>query len=75
MEILKVGKTKVYGFCDEYMRKYEKSNVWKYFTDLFDFLPLTDVVESQIFCLHGGLSPSSETLDNINMLDRMQETP
>ena len=67
--------TQVYGFYDECMRKYGNSNVWKYFTDLFDYLPLTAVVESQIFCLHGGLSPSIETLDNIKMLDRMQETP
>ena len=67
--------TQVYGFYDECMRKYGNSNVWKYFTDLFDCLPLTAVVENQIFCLHGGLSPSIETLDNIKMLDRYQETP
>ncbi len=67
--------TQVYGFYDECMRKYGNSNVWKYFTDLFDYLPLTAVVENQIFCLHGGLSPSIENLDNIKMLDRMQETP
>ena len=67
--------TQVYGFYDECMRKYGNSNVQKYFTDLFDYLPLTAVVENQIFCLHGGLSPSIETLDNITMLDRLQETP
>ena len=49
--------TQVYGFYDECMRKYGNSNVWKYFTDLFDYLPLTAVVDNQIFCLHGGLSP------------------
>jgi hypothetical protein len=27
----------------------------------------------QIFCLHGGLSPSLDTLDNIRALDRIQE--
>ena len=61
--------TQVYGFYNECMRKYGNSNVWKYFTDLFDYLPLTAVVDNQIFCLHGGLSPSIETLDNIKMLD------
>ena len=40
--------TQVYGFYDECLRKYGNSNVWKYFTDLFDFLPLTAVVENQI---------------------------
>jgi serine/threonine-protein phosphatase 2A catalytic subunit len=47
--------TQVYGFYDECVRKYGTSNVWKLFTDLFDFLPLTAVVENQIFCLHGVL--------------------
>ena len=64
--------TQVYGFYDECLRKYGNSNVWKLFTDLFDFLPLTAVVENQIFCLHGGLSPSIENLDNIQKLDRYQ---
>ncbi len=67
--------TQVYGFYDECMRKYGNSNIWKCFTDLFDYLPLTALVDQQIFCLHGGLSPSIETLDNIRMLDRFQEVP
>ena len=29
----------------------------------------------QIFCLHGGLSPSIDTLDHIRTLDRLQEVP
>jgi diadenosine tetraphosphatase ApaH/serine/threonine PP2A family protein phosphatase len=38
---------KVYGFYDECLRKYGNANVWKYFTDLFDYLPLTALVDSQ----------------------------
>lgn len=57
--------TQVYGFYDECLRKYGNANVWKQFTELFDYLPLTAVVEGQIFCLHGGLSPSIDTLDQI----------
>lgn len=49
--------------------------MWKYFTDLFDYLPLTALVDGQIFCLHGGLSPSIDTLDHIRALDRLQEVP
>ena len=37
--------TQVYGFYDECLRKYGNANVWKYFTDLFDYLPLTAVIE------------------------------
>uniref|UniRef100_G3TWH0 Serine/threonine-protein phosphatase n=1 Tax=Loxodonta africana TaxID=9785 RepID=G3TWH0_LOXAF len=52
----------VYGFYDECLR-----NVWKYFADLFDYLPLTALVGGQILCLYGGLSPS------IVIEDRLQE--
>lgn len=67
--------TQVYGFYDECLRKYGNPNVWKYFTDLFDYLPLTALIENTIFCLHGGLSPSIDSLDNIRALDRIQEVP
>ncbi|KAG1569207.1 hypothetical protein G6F50_006590 [Rhizopus delemar] len=67
--------TQVYGFYDECLRKYGNASVWKMFTDLFDFLPLTAIIEDQIFCLHGGLSPSIDTLDQIRSLDRIQEVP
>lgn len=32
-------------------------------------------MESEIFCLHGGLSPSIENLDSVRSLDRVQEVP
>lgn len=67
--------TQVYGFYDECLRKYGNANVWKYFTDLFDYFPITALVENQILCLHGGLSPSVNTLDEIRALDRVQEPP
>lgn len=67
--------TQVYGFYDECVRKYGSANVWKLFTDLFDYFPLTAVVDDAIFCLHGGLSPSIDTLDHVRQLDRVQEVP
>jgi serine/threonine-protein phosphatase 2A catalytic subunit len=41
--------TQVYGFYDEVLRKYGNPNVWKYFTDLFDYLPLTALIEDQVY--------------------------
>ena len=67
--------TQVYGFFDECLRKYNSPLVWRLFTDLFDYLPLTALVESSILCMHGGLSPTIETLDDIRKLDRVQEVP
>lgn len=45
--------TQVYGFYDECLRKYGNANVWKYFTDLFDYLPLTALVDGQVGRLAG----------------------
>mmetsp|Transcript_21621 Transcript_21621/g.38178 ORF Transcript_21621/g.38178 Transcript_21621/m.38178 type:complete len:309 (+) Transcript_21621:265-1191(+) len=67
--------TQVYGFYDECLRKYGNANVWRIFTDLFDYLPVTALVENQVMGLHGGLSPSIDYLDNIRALDRVQEPP
>ncbi|KAJ7738235.1 Metallo-dependent phosphatase-like protein [Mycena maculata] len=71
--------TQVYGFYDECLRKYGNTTVWQFFTDLFDFLPLTALIDNQasflIFCLHGGLSPSIDTLDHVRSIDRVQEVP
>lgn len=67
--------TQVYGFYDECLRKYGNASIWKNLTDVFDFLPLTAVVENQLFCLHGGLSPKLNTLDMVRQLDRVQEVP
>jgi len=44
--------TQVYGFYDECLRKYGNANVWRFFTDLFDFLPLTALIENQVRVSH-----------------------
>jgi serine/threonine-protein phosphatase PPG1 len=54
------GVTQSYGFYTECSRKYGNANVWHYFTDMFDFLTLSVVINDQIFCVHGGkLLPST----------------
>ncbi|KAH0941995.1 hypothetical protein HID58_001632 [Brassica napus] len=67
--------TQVYGFYDECLRKYGSVNVWRYCTDIFDYMSLSAVVENKIFCVHGGLSPAIITLDQIRTIDRKQEVP
>lgn len=67
--------TQVYGFYDECMRKYGSANVWRYCCDVFDYLSLGAVIGGAILCLHGGLSPAIERLDQIQLIDRKQETP
>ncbi|XP_022645732.1 serine/threonine-protein phosphatase 2A catalytic subunit beta isoform-like [Varroa destructor] len=67
--------TQIYGFYDECLRKYGNANVWKSFTELFDFLPVTGLIENKIFCMHGGLSPLLKTLDEVRSLTRTVEVP
>ena len=47
--------TQTYGFYTECVRKYGNANVWTYFTDMFDFLTLSVVIDDRIFCVHGGV--------------------
>ena len=67
--------TQVYGFYDECLRKYGSVNVWRYCTEIFDFLPLAALIDEEVFCVHGGLSPNIDTLDQIKTIDRKQEVP
>ncbi|KKA27671.1 hypothetical protein TD95_001261 [Thielaviopsis punctulata] len=69
------GVTQSYGFYTECCRKYGSANVWHYFTDMFDFLTLSVVIDNQIFCVHGGLSPSIHSIDQIKVIDRFREIP
>merc|ERR1711957_705483 len=65
--------TQVYGFYDECLKKYGNTNVWRYCADVFDCLCLSAVVDNSVLCVHGGLSPSLDTLDQIQDLQRVQE--
>ena len=33
------------------------------------------MIENKIFCVHGGLSPKLNTVDDIRAVDRKQEVP
>lgn len=57
--------TQVYGFYDECSRKYGNVNVWRYCCDVFDYLSLGAIVDGRVFCVHGGLSPSIVSLDQV----------
>lgn len=67
--------TQVYGFYDECQRKYGSANVWRMCTELFDYMPLGAIVEGDVFCVHGGLSPNIAYLHEVHSLDRKQEVP
>ena len=67
--------TQVYGFYDECLKKYGNTTVWKNCADVFDCLCLSAIIDNSVLCVHGGLSPSLDTIDQIQDLNRQQEPP
>jgi len=65
---------RIYGFYDECKRRYN-IKLWKTFTDCFNCLPIAGVIESTIFCVHGGLSPDFQSLDQIRKFERPADIP
>ncbi|KAG6842227.1 serine/threonine protein phosphatase Pzh1 [Blastosporella zonata] len=66
--------TRVYGFYDECKRRCN-IKTWKTFIDVFNCLPIAAIVASKIFCVHGGLSPSLHSMDDIKRITRPTDVP
>uniref|UniRef100_A0A8D2DD96 protein-serine/threonine phosphatase n=1 Tax=Sciurus vulgaris TaxID=55149 RepID=A0A8D2DD96_SCIVU len=67
--------TQAYGFYDECQTKYGNVNAWRYCTKVFDMLTVAALIDEQILCVHGGLSPDIKTLAQIRTIERNQEIP
>lgn len=67
--------TQVYGFYDECQNKYGNINTWHKCCKVFDMLPIAAVIEEEVFCVHGGLSPDLPLIDQIEMINRASEIP
>ncbi|KAH9956059.1 Metallo-dependent phosphatase [Russula dissimulans] len=67
--------TQVYGFYEECQQKYGSASVWKACCSVFDYLNLAAIIDGEVLCVHGGLSPDIRTLDQIRVLSRAQEIP
>lgn len=65
---------RVYGFYDECKRRFNV-RLWKIFTDCFNCLPVAALIDEKILCMHGGLSPELNTLDQIKDIERPTEIP
>ena len=43
--------------------------------EVFDYMSIAAIIEGRVFCIHGGLSPSISTVDQIRLLNRKMEIP
>jgi diadenosine tetraphosphatase ApaH/serine/threonine PP2A family protein phosphatase len=64
-----------YGFYHECILNYGHAGLWTLATDVFDLLPLGALIDQDVFCVHGGLSPKLPMLEKISLLDRQVEIP
>ena len=65
---------RIYGFYDECKRRFNV-RLWKIFTECFNCLPVAALIDGKILCMHGGLSPELENLDQIKELQRPTDIP
>jgi serine/threonine-protein phosphatase PP1 catalytic subunit len=65
---------RIYGFYDECKRRFNV-RLWKTFTDCFNCLPVSALIDEKILCMHGGLSPELKNLDQIKRITRPTDVP
>ena len=65
---------RIYGFYDECKRRYT-INLWKVFTECFDWLPICALIDSRILAMHGGISPDLRSLEQIMQIRRPTDVP
>jgi hypothetical protein len=49
--------------------------IWKTFTDCFNCLPVAAIIDEKIFCMHGGLSPDLNSMEQIRRIMRPTDVP
>lgn len=64
-----------YGFFDDCSKQYGNIFPWTKCMEVFDCLPVAALIDEEILCVHGGLSPEIRTLDQIRLIPRRLEVP
>jgi len=63
-----------YGFFHEFKRRYNV-RIWSSFINLFNYLPFAAIIDEIIFCVHGGLSPELNKIEDILNIERPTDIP
>ena len=65
---------RIYGFYDSCKRVYS-IKLWQQFTNMFNLLPVSAVIDDKILCMHGGLSPELRHPKQILKIERPVDIP
>lgn len=57
----------MYDLVEVGRRRYN-IKLWKTFTDCFNCLPVAALIDDKILCMHGGLSPDLQSIEQIKKI-------
>lgn len=70
-------KIRTYGFAAEIRTRYriqaDAQGLYNHFNEVFAEMPLAAIVAGKILCMHGGLSPELNSLNDIRNIKRFQK--
>ena len=61
--------------CHNLGKRRYNLKIWKYFLDVFNVLPICALIDDKILCMHGGLSPDLNSLEDIHNIQRPIDIP
>lgn len=65
--------TEHFTFRNDVQRRYGDESLYELFLECFQAMPLCATVNKEYICMHGGISPQMNTVEELNTLDRFQE--
>jgi len=68
--------TEHFTFRQEVLKKYDgEQDLYELFIETFEAMPIAADVNGDYLCMHGGISPDLNTLEDINKINRFIEPP
>jgi serine/threonine-protein phosphatase PP1 catalytic subunit len=67
--------SQMYGFHEECNERYPGVGLFAKFNTVFCWLPLAAIINSRIFCVHGGISQDLKSVDELRQLKRPLNIP